>query len=103
MASQHRRDWVQSNGKASSRRYSIHLLIWRNIIYDFCGLLFFSMVGSAKPEKKTLLPFLGPLLFFIPQLWDEMGNRARIRLIICILLFVIFFGALTLLMKMPLP
>ena len=63
---------------------------------------FLVMQGSVRQERKPLLPFLGPFQLIIPQLWNATGNQARIRLIICLLLFGIFFGALTLLMNLPL-
>ena len=54
---------------------------------------FFAMHAGVREERRNILPFLGPFQLFIPQLWDERGNRARVRLIICILLFGAFFGA----------
>jgi hypothetical protein len=62
---------------------------------------FFAMHAGARAEKKHILPFLGPFQLFIPQLWDERGNRARIRLIVSILLFAAFFGGGMLLLKLP--
>jgi hypothetical protein len=39
------------------------------------------MLGSVRPERKTYLPLLGPVMIFIPQLFGEEGNRHRIRFI----------------------
>ena len=57
---------------------------------------FLFMLGSGKPEKKQYSRFLGPLVFFFPQLWDEEGNRARVRTLVFALLFAACFGALAL-------
>lgn len=57
---------------------------------------FFFMLGSVKPEKKQYLRYLGPFMFFLPQLWDEGGNRARIRAFLSALLFGACFGGLAL-------
>jgi len=62
---------------------------------------FFAMHAGVREERRNILPFLGPFQFFIPQLWNERGNRARIKLLICFLLFFAFFGALTLILKLP--
>ena len=65
---------------------------------------FFFMLGSVKPEKKRYLPFLGPFALFIPQLWDEGGNRARVRVFVFALLFGACFGAMALVINfLPLP
>ena len=53
---------------------------------------FFFTLGSVKPDKKRYLRFLGPLAFFLPQLWDEGGNRARLKLLLSTLLFGACFG-----------
>ena len=57
---------------------------------------FLFMLGSGKPEKKQYSRFLGPLVFFFPQLWDEEGNRARVRTLVFALLFAACFGGLAL-------
>jgi hypothetical protein len=57
---------------------------------------FFFTLGSAKPDKKRYLPFLGPFAFFLPQLWDDGGNKARVRLFLSVLLFGACFGGLAL-------
>lgn len=62
---------------------------------------FFAMHVGVRPERKQALPFLGPFQLFVPQLWDESGNRARIRLVISILFVAAFFGAGMLLLKLP--
>jgi hypothetical protein len=43
---------------------------------------FFYLLGSVKPEKKRLLNFLGPLMLIYPDLFDEAGRRARLRLLV---------------------
>jgi hypothetical protein len=57
---------------------------------------FFFMLGSVKQEKKRYLPFLGPVVFFIPQLLDDDGNRARVKTLLCALLLGACFGGLAL-------
>jgi hypothetical protein len=65
---------------------------------------FFYMLGSVKPEKKRYLRFLGPFAFFFPQLWDEGGNRARLRVFLFALLFGACFGGMALVINfLPLP
>jgi len=65
---------------------------------------FFFMLGCVKPEKKRYLPFLGPFVFFLPQLWDEAGNRARVRVFVFALLFGACFGGLALVINfLPVP
>lgn len=61
----------------------------------------FAMHAGVRAERMYLLPFLGPFQLFIPQLWDESGNRARIRLIAFTLLSAAFYGAGMLLLKLP--
>ena len=67
----------------------------------FALYYFITMLGSAKPEKKHLLPFLGPFLLVFPQLWNTVGNRARVRFVVCIVLFGLFFGAMAVLLNIP--
>ncbi len=65
---------------------------------------FFSMLGGVKSDKKKFMQFLGPFMFFIPQLWDAEGNRARVRALLSALVFGICFGGLALIIKfLPLP
>jgi hypothetical protein len=51
-----------------------------------------AMQTNVRPEKKRILPFLGPLQVFLPQMWNVRGNQARNRLIISILVFAVFFS-----------
>jgi hypothetical protein len=67
----------------------------------FALYYFFAMHAGVRPEKKYIVPFLWPFQLFIPQLWRESGNRARVRFLISVLLFCIFFGAGMMLLKMP--
>jgi len=55
---------------------------------------YFSFLGGVKPEKKKYTPFLGPTMFFIPNLTDKEGNHAQRNFILSILAFMFFFGAL---------
>ncbi len=65
---------------------------------------FFFMLGSVKPEKRLYLTFLGPFALFLPQLWDEGGNRARLRVFLFALLFGMCFGGMALVINfLPLP
>jgi hypothetical protein len=50
---------------------------------------FVVMLGGVKQEKKRLINFLGPLAFAFPQLYDDIGNRARVKAIIYIFLNII--------------
>jgi len=60
------------------------------------------MQRGVRPERRSLfLPFLGPLQLLIPQLWTEDGNRARIRFLICILVFVICLAIIELIKSLP--
>jgi hypothetical protein len=62
------------------------------------------MMGSVKPEKKQYLPLLGPFALFLPQLWDEGGNKARVRLFFSILMFGACFAGMALVINfLPLP
>jgi hypothetical protein len=63
----------------------------------------FAMHGSVKPDKRPLLPFLGPFQLVLPQLWDEIGNRARVRFMISALSFGFFFACTALLLKVVAP
>ena len=57
------------------------------------------MHRGVKPDKKPFLPFLGPFQLFIPQLWNEEGNRARGRFLVCISLFLLLFGTVSLILS----
>ena len=58
---------------------------------------FFAMLGCVKPEKKNVLPFLGPFALFMPQLWTEHGNKARKQVLLFAILLAICFGSAVLL------
>ena len=60
-------------------------------------------LGSVKPDKKRYSQFLGPIALFIPHLYDEGGNRARVRLLFAILLFGICFSGLALVVNLLPP
>lgn len=62
-----------------------------------------SMYGGVKRGKNTLLHFLGPFMLFIPQLWDEEGNKARKKTLFFILLFGLCGGVLPLIVNIPPP
>ena len=51
------------------------------------------MHANVIPAKKKFLPFTGPLQFILPHLWNEAGNRARIKLILSFLIFGICFAS----------
>ena len=53
---------------------------------------FIFMLGCVRPEMKRYLPFLGPLILFLPFLWSEDGNRARVRALISTCVFAVFFA-----------
>lgn len=57
------------------------------------------MHSCVRPEKKRILPFLGALQLFLPQMWNERGNRARTRLMISILAFAFFFSAVAVIVE----
>jgi hypothetical protein len=59
---------------------------------------FFVMHGNVKPKAKPFIPFTGPFQLFIPQLWNEQGNSARMKLIVS-LCFMVFFILTALLIK----
>ena len=67
----------------------------------FAIYYFFTMHANVKPGAKPLIPFTGPFQFFIPQLWNQEGNRARVRLIVSLLLFGLFVGAVFLMLNGP--
>ena len=65
---------------------------------------FFFPLGSIKPDKKRYMNFLGPLGFFVPRSWyDEGGNRARVRLLLSILLFGACFAGMALVINLLPP
>jgi hypothetical protein len=69
----------------------------------FLALYYFiTMHGSVRPERKPLLPFLGPFHLLFPQLWNKTGNRARVMFMVCTLLFGLLFGVMTILLNIPL-
>lgn len=70
------------------------LLSTASILYYF-----FSMLAGVKPGKKRLAQAVGPFMLFMPQLWDEAGNRARIRTLFSALAFGICFGGVALAAK----
>ncbi len=54
---------------------------------------FLFMLGSVRQDKKRYAPFLGPLTLFIPHLYDEAGNKARLKFAIYLVAFLMCFGA----------
>jgi Na+/melibiose symporter-like transporter len=46
------------------------------------GYFFLSMLGSARPDKRHHLKFMGPAILFLPNVWTDLGNKARIRTLI---------------------
>lgn len=58
----------------------------------FVFYYYFLFLGSVKPDKKKYLPFLGPAMFFIPQLTGREGNHAVLKLLFSISLFALFAG-----------
>ncbi|MGJ4925875.1 hypothetical protein ACQR1I_11185 [Bradyrhizobium sp. HKCCYLS2038] len=52
---------------------------------------FIFMLGCARPETKRQLPMLGPLILFLPSLWSEEGNRARMRVLISVCVFAVCY------------
>ena len=62
------------------------------------------MFGCVKPEKKHYATLLGPFSFFIPNLWTEAGNAARLKTFAFASCFGIFFVSLMLVVRfLPLP
>jgi len=55
---------------------------------------FFSIVAGMRPEKRDTAKFLGPLILFMPQLFNSEGNRASLHTIVCLLFLAICFGAI---------
>jgi hypothetical protein len=49
---------------------------------------FVVMLGGVKQEKKRLIHYLGPLVLFFPKLYDDIGNRERIKAIAYVILMV---------------
>ncbi|MGJ4993802.1 hypothetical protein ACQR0Z_05255 [Bradyrhizobium sp. HKCCYLS3077] len=59
---------------------------------------FFAMLQNERPDNSIwLTSLLGPLILFIPGLWTAEGNRARVRLIMSLLVFGACFLVLMLL------
>jgi hypothetical protein len=50
---------------------------------------FVVMLAGVKQEAKRFINYLGPLAFIFPQLYDELGNRARVKALISIVLMII--------------
>ena len=67
----------------------------------FVVYYFMRMHQNVKHRAKPFVPFTGPFQLLIPRLWNEEGNVARIKLIVSLLLFGLFFGAAILLLKVP--
>jgi len=68
--------------------------LFGGMIFTLLALYYlFVMLFNAKLERRRLLPFLGPLLLFLPQLWNDRGNGARIKVIVYIVLFAACFGS----------
>lgn len=80
--------------------FGILCLVGGIVSVVFMIYYFFAMHAGVREERRHIIPFLGPFQLFIPQLWDERGNRARIRLLICFLLFFAFFGAVMLILRL---
>ncbi len=57
---------------------------------------FVFMLGSVRPGRKRYAKFLGPLVFVFPQLFDDAGNKARIKTLLFAALFAVSFGGLNL-------
>jgi len=65
---------------------------------------FIFMLGSVRPEKKRYLPLLGPAMFLLPQLWDQAGNRARIRALLFVVMFAVCYAGIAFVVNfLPLP
>ena len=73
------------------------------IVATLCMLYYFALMQKGvKGEKKSLTNVLGPLSLFIPQVFDEQGNQARIKMLYFMLLFgVCFAGAMLILNVFP--
>ena len=71
--------------------------ICAGIITILISFVFFSqMLTHVRPEKRKLLPVLGPLMLLMPELWDDVGNRARQKFIIALITFAVLFAIATL-------
>ena len=61
-----------------------------------CFFIFFyhflNVVAGVKPERKSLAPFLGPLVFIWPGLLNDIAKRSRTLMIVYFLLFLLFMG-----------
>jgi hypothetical protein len=71
----------------------ITLMIGFAISFGLFCYNFVVMLAGVKQEKKRIIQFLGPFAFFLSELYDDIGNRARVRAIIYILLAIIFVAA----------
>jgi hypothetical protein len=60
---------------------------------------FFSMMAGIRQEKRAVAQFLGPLILFMPHLFNEEGNSARLRTAICLFLLAVCFGAIAVTFK----
>lgn len=50
---------------------------------------FFSeMKSHVRPEKESFAYFLGPAIFFMSWLWDDEGNKARIKFLVAAACFI---------------
>jgi hypothetical protein len=52
---------------------------------------FYTMLANVRPEKRNRMQLLGPFSFLLPNLWNDKGNSARIKLLISMFLFALFF------------
>ena|SRR5579863_4194038 len=78
-------------------RHAIEILglasIGGGMVASLVGIFYFrSMRSHVKPQKLGLLPFLGPAILLMPSLYDEIGNRARVRLIVSLLMLAFLFA-----------
>ncbi len=51
----------------------------------------FVMFSGVKPEKRNWMNLLGPLSLFLPSLWNDEANSARLKLLISIFFFAFCF------------
>jgi len=63
---------------------------------SFAFYYFVLMLRNLKPEHKITANFLAPIAFFLPHLWNQSGNMARIKFLISILLCLLFLCAIAL-------
>jgi hypothetical protein len=55
---------------------------------------FWATIGGIKEDKKWLLNWTAPFFLIFPLIWAADGRKARIRLLVSIVIFLLAFGIL---------